>query len=283
MPWNIRRVRTEPAVAAKDEPGTGNRGQEAGRIMMCHTAESNRACSVDGWSHRFLTTALAVLLAVFTAGCSKSDSTPPGAPKAGEYASAEHVEEGIIAAVGDSLTAGFGLSEDQAYPALLEQQLHDQGYRYRVVNAGISGETSSGTLERIQWVLTLKPDIVILETGANDGLRGVNPALTERNIDETVRLLDKSGVIVVLAGMRMSRNLGEPFVAAFEAMYPSVARRRGVILIPFLLEGVAGNRALNLPDSIHPNAEGYRIVAETVLPYAVEAIRQRKAAFATDR
>lgn len=243
--------------------------------MMCSDTESKSAHPIHGWSRGLLVLALTALLAALAAGCDKSESTPPGAPKASQQASAKPAFEGTIAAVGDSLTAGFGLSEQQAYPALLERRLSELGYRYRVVNTGISGETSSGALERVQWILTLKPDIVILETGANDGLRGIDPALTEKNIGETVRLLKENGVIVVLAGMRMVSNLGEPFTAAFEALYVNVARKHGVILIPFFLEGVAGNRALNLHDGIHPNADGYRIVVETILPFVVEAIRQK--------
>lgn len=185
--------------------------------------------------------------------------------------------DGTIAAVGNSLTAGYGLPEEQSYPAQLERRLHAEGFRYRVVNSGISGETSSGTLSRIKWVLTLKPDIVILETGANDGMRGIRPELTQKNLSEIVGILTEHKVIVVLAGMQMLSNLGEDFRIAFKNVYPTVATERKVILIPFLLDGVAGEPKLNLPDAIHPTAQGYAVVVNKVLPYVKEAIRQREA------
>ena len=217
-------------------------------------------------------------LSLATAGC---DEKPSAAPKTNET---EHEEataakpagrEGIIAAVGDSLTAGFGLSEKEAYPARIEQRLLAEGYRYRVVNAGISGETSSGTLSRIKWVLTLEPHIVILETGANDGLRGLPTELVERNLNETIRILKEHNVIVVLAGMQILGNLGRDYATAFKEIYPRVAEKQRVILIPFFLESVAGEPRLNLPDTIHPTAEGHGIVADTVYPYVVEAIKKR--------
>lgn len=185
--------------------------------------------------------------------------------------------EGVIVAMGNSLTAGYGISESEAYPALLQKQLAADGFAYRVVNAGISGETSSGALSRVQWILTLKPDIVILETGANDGFRGIDPALVEKNIDETVRILQDSGATVVLAGMQIVRNLGKEYTDAFNAIYPRVAQKHGVILIPFFLEGVAGEPGLNQADTIHPTARGYEIITKTVYPYIVKAIEKRKA------
>jgi len=178
-----------------------------------------------------------------------------------------------IVAVGDSLTEGLGVDEPDTYPARLENKLKAEGHAYRVVNAGISGETSSGTLSRINWILTLKPEIVILETGANDGLRGIDPALTEKNIDEIVRRLKENHVTVVLAGMKMVSNLGERFTTAFGNIFPAVARRQQIILIPFFLEGVAGVPSKNLPDGIHPTGEGYGIIVENVYPYVVEAIK----------
>jgi acyl-CoA thioesterase I len=183
--------------------------------------------------------------------------------------------EGTIVAVGDSLTAGLGVEEEVAYPAQLEKRLAAGGLRYRVVNAGVSGETSSGALSRINWILRLKPDIVILETGANDGLRGIDPALTRKNIEEILRVLQESHTRVILAGMRMVQNLGQEYTAAFRRIYPEAAKKFDVPLIPFFLEGVTGKPALNQADGIHPTAEGYKIVVETVYPYVVEAIRRR--------
>jgi acyl-CoA thioesterase-1 len=185
--------------------------------------------------------------------------------------------EGTIVAMGDSLTAGLGVAEEDAYPARLERKLRSAGYHWRVVDAGISGETSSGALSRVNWVLKLKPDIVILETGANDGLRGIDPRVTKRNIDETIRILKENRVTVVLAGMRMVTNLGREFTRAFAAVYPDLAAKYGLILVPFFLQDVAGVPSLNQADGIHPTAEGYRLVADTVYPFVRAAIDRKRA------
>lgn len=188
----------------------------------------------------------------------------------------QSIYDGTIVAVGDSLTAGLGVNEEDAYPARLERKLSAAGYRWRVINAGISGETSSGALSRASWVLKLKPDIVILETGANDGLRGINPQVTRKNIDETVRILKENHVTVVLAGMRMVTNLGRKFTDEFYSNYPAVSKKYDLVLIPFFLAGVAGDPDLNQADGIHPTAEGYRIVTETVYPYVLREIERIK-------
>jgi acyl-CoA thioesterase I len=180
---------------------------------------------------------------------------------------------GTILAVGDSLTEGLGVREDQAYPAALERKLKSQGFGYRVINAGVSGETSSGTLSRIQWILRLKPDIVILVSGANDGLRGLDPNLTQANLEKIVRQFKAQNVVVVIGGMRMVQNLGDQYTRAFARIYPAVAASQNVILIPFFLDGVAGQPELNQPDGIHPTAEGYRRIVEHIYPYVEEAIR----------
>lgn len=182
--------------------------------------------------------------------------------------------QGTIVAMGDSLTAGLGVNENDAYPAQLERKLQAAGLHWRVVNAGIGGETSSGALSRINWVLKLKPDIVVLETGANDGLRGVDPRVMQRNIDEMLRIFKKNNVLVVLAGMRMLRNLGAEYTDVFNAVYPRLAAKHNVILIPFFLHGVAGNSSLNQNDGIHPTAEGYRIITVKIYPYVLQAIKR---------
>ncbi len=208
------------------------------------------------------------MAAVFLLGCERTptDAITPPAPSSGEG------PRGVIVCMGDSLTAGYRVDENDAYPALLAAKLAHDGFSYEVVNAGVSGETSSGALSRLDWVLTLAPDIVILETGANDGLRGVDPALTRNNIDAIVTRLKSEGIVVVLAGMEMVRNLGPVFTEAFRAIYPEIAEAHDVILMPFFLEGVAGNPKLNQPDGIHPTAEGYRIVAANLYPYVRQAI-----------
>ena len=209
-----------------------------------------------------------IALLFFFAGCERHNEAAKPAPRE------EPTFEGTIVAVGDSLTAGLGVGEEDAYPARLERKLRSTGHNWRVVNAGISGETSSGALSRVAWVLKLRPDIVILETGANDGLRGIDPAVTRKNIDETIRILKQNRVTVVLAGMRMVTNLGPEFTRAFAAIYPELAGRHDLILVPFFLAGVAGEPALNQADGIHPTPEGYRIVTETVYPFVLEAIER---------
>jgi acyl-CoA thioesterase-1 len=211
-----------------------------------------------------------LFLIIFIAGCSE-ESTPPSDPKPPEY-------EGIIVAVGDSLTEGLGVAEEFTYPALLEKKLRSEGYHYRVINAGVSGETSSGTLARINWILKLRPDIVILVIGANDGLRGIDPELIKTNLLTLVRTLKEKSVTVLLGGMQMARNLGQEYVSAFENNYPLVAQEEKVDLIPFFLTGVAANPNLNQTDGIHPTSEGYRVIVDHILPHVVKAIEAHKAA-----
>jgi acyl-CoA thioesterase-1 len=185
--------------------------------------------------------------------------------------------EGIIAAVGDSLTEGLGVAEEFAYPALLGKKLQENGYPYQVVNAGISGETSSATLARIEWVLTtLKPDIVILVIGANDGFRGIAPDLIKTNILAIIKILKENNVTVLIGGMQIGQNLGKEYVDAFENIYSQAAREEKVGLIPFFLSGVAANPQLNQPDGIHPTAEGYRAVVDHIFPHVIEAIKAHK-------
>jgi len=181
--------------------------------------------------------------------------------------------EGTIVAVGDSLTEGLGVEEDFAYPAVLEKKLRAQGYPYQVVNAGISGETSSGTLARINWILTLNPDIVILVIGANDGLRGIDPDLIKTNIHKIVQELKDKNVIVVLGAMQIVQNLGKDYTTAFAKIYPEIARSETIILTPFFLNGVAATRKLNQADGIHPTADGYQVIVDNIIPYVVEAIK----------
>ncbi|MDK9708908.1 MAG: arylesterase [Desulforhopalus sp.] len=181
-----------------------------------------------------------------------------------------------IVAVGDSLTAGYGLGEEESYPALLEKRLQADGHQYRVINAGATAETSSGTLARIEWILTLQPDIVILETGANDGLRGIDPQLAEKNIREILKILADHDVVVLLAGMRMVRNLGPMYVAEFNAIYPRLAKESGAVFMPFFLEGVAMEASLNQQDGVHPNGAGYKKITDNIYPYVLEVIKRRE-------
>lgn len=213
---------------------------------------------------------LAVVLIYLLCGCEQHSSSPPS-PKTQPQPSFK----GTIVAVGDSLTAGYGVNEADAYPAQLEKKLQVAGFNWRVINAGISGETSSGTLSRVAWVLKLKPDIVILETGANDGLRGIDPQVTKKNIDETVRILKDNRVTVILAGMRMVTSMGRDYTSEFGAIYPAVAKKHNLILIPFFLQGIAGIPSLNQDDGIHPVAEGYRIITDMIFPYVVQVLSSK--------
>jgi len=183
----------------------------------------------------------------------------------------------VIVAFGDSLTAGLGVTADVAYPALLEARLRREGFDYRVVNAGVSGDTSAGGLRRVDWVLRARPEIVILALGANDGLRGLPVPALRDNLTAIVTRLRAGGARVVLAGMRMPPNYGEAYTKEFAAAFPTVARATASTLLPFLLQGVAGEISLNQPDGIHPNAAGHAAIAELVWR-ALQPLLQREGA-----
>lgn len=170
-----------------------------------------------------------------------------------------------IVAFGDSLTAGFGVSSDESYPAQLAKHLHERGFHYEVVNAGVSGETSAGGVRRVEWILKSRPTVVILELGVNDGLRGLPLQQTYTNLRSIIERLRDAGVMVILAGMRIPVNYGEAYTGEFFDMYERLARELTLPLIPFLLEGVAAQPGLNQTDGIHPTAEGYTLVAQNVL------------------
>src|SRR3984893_11532721 len=173
----------------------------------------------------------------------------------------------IIVAFGDSLTAGLGVTPDASYPAQLQGKLRAEGYSYRVVNAGVSGDTTAGGLRRVDWALKNKPDIVIVALGANDELRAQDLASLRANLDAIVARFQKAVARVLLAGMEVPPNYGARYAADFRRLYAEVARQRGVALMPFLLDGVAGNPSLNQPDGIHPTPEGYRVVVDRLWPY----------------
>lgn len=169
---------------------------------------------------------------------------------------------------GDSLTAGLGLSDPatQAYPALLQEKIHAAKLGWRVVNAGLSGETSAAGLRRVDWLLRQPIDLFVLALGGNDGLRGVSPDVTRQNLDqifERVRAKNPTAQLV-LAGMQLPPSMGADYVRAFQDIFPAVAEKHRATLIPFLLEGVGGSQRLNQPDQIHPNAEGHAVIAETL-------------------
>ena len=180
----------------------------------------------------------------------------------------------VIVVLGDSLTAGFGLLPEEAYPALLERRLRREGYPYRVVNAGVSGDTTAGGLRRADWVLRSRPAIVIVALGANDGLRHQSVTAMRDNLVQIVRRLRAADAAVLLAGMRVPPNYGDEYGRAFVGVFADVARTTGVPLAPFLLDGVAGSPRLNQPDGIHPTAEGQKIIADRLWPYLKPLLRK---------
>ena len=179
--------------------------------------------------------------------------------------------------VGTSLTAGLGLSKEEAYPARVAELLESRGMPIEAINAGVSGDTSAGGLARLDWLLRLPPDVVLIELGANDGLRGLPVSMTEVNLTRAATRAREVGARVIVAGMLMPPNYGEDYTRAFAAVFPRVAERTDSILVPFLLDGVAAEADLNQADGIHPNAEGHRRIAATVLPFLLEALGTRSA------
>lgn len=174
-----------------------------------------------------------------------------------------------IVFLGDSLTAGYGLDPEDAYPSLLEEMLRERGRKVEVINAGLSGDTSAGGLRRVDWILRKPVDTFVLALGANDALRGQPPDATKKNlrgIIEKVRARQPQARIL-LAGMLAPPNMGEAYTRKFARLYEALAREEGVERIPFLLEDVAGREALNLPDGIHPNVRGHKVIARNLLPF----------------
>ncbi|MDH5598521.1 MAG: arylesterase [Cyclobacteriaceae bacterium] len=168
---------------------------------------------------------------------------------------------------GDSITAGYGLDPQYAFPELVKKELSNQGYSIEVINAGLSGETSAGGASRIDWVLRQPVDVFILELGGNDGLRGLPLEQTKKNLQSIIDRVKKhnSNVKIIIAGMMVPPNLGKDYSDNFKKIFPELASRNNTELIPFILEGVAGDEKLNLNDGIHPNVEGHKIVANTVI------------------
>jgi acyl-CoA thioesterase I len=175
-------------------------------------------------------------------------------------------EAPLVVFLGDSLSAGYGLAARDAFPAVVERKLAERGTRIRLINAGVSGDTSAGGLSRLPWLLQQKPDVVVVELGGNDGLRGQPPAAIERNLRAIVEKAKASGAKVILLAMAMPPSYGAAYARRFREIYPNVARDLGVPLVEGFLEGVGGVTALNLADGIHPTAEGHERLADNVLP-----------------
>lgn len=185
-------------------------------------------------------------------------------------------EEIVIVAFGDSLTAGLGLPPSRSFPAQLEQALRERGHNVRIVNAGVSGDTAASGLQRLDWALPPDVDAVIVELGANDALRGLDPQETRQALTEILDRLQRRGLPVLLAGMQAPRNMGPEYEQAFDAIYPALAADRDVLFYPFFLEGVATRAALNQADGIHPNAEGVAAIVTRILPLVETLIARAK-------
>lgn len=177
-----------------------------------------------------------------------------------------------LLAIGDSLTAGYGLPADVSFPVQLEAALRARGYPVAVINAGVSGDTTAGGLARLDWALADEPDLVLVELGANDGLRGLDPNETRRNLAAMLERLTERGLPTLLAGMYAPPNLGREYGAVFNALYPELAATYDVPLYPFFLDGVAAEAALNQDDGIHPNAEGVAVIVERIVPMVIALI-----------
>lgn len=214
----------------------------------------------------------AILLALSLLCCGgetpRSDGPLPIAPTPATRATpaTQAADEGpLLVFLGDSLTAGYGLAEEEAFPALAARMLRERGHRFRFVNAGVSGDTSAGGLARLDWLLAQRPQLLVVCLGGNDGLRGLPLAATEANLRAVLDRARRAEVAVLLAGMQIPPNYGPTYARDFAALFPRLAKDFGVALMPFLLEGVGGVAELNLPDGIHPNERGQQLVAENLV------------------
>jgi len=177
-----------------------------------------------------------------------------------------------IAVLGDSIAAGYGLPAAQAFPARLEAALRAKGRDVKIINAGVSGDTTAGGLSRLDWTLSDKPDLVIVELGGNDALRGMDPKASEANLDAILVKLKAAGMKILLTGMLAPPNYGRDYSDAFNPIYARLAQKHNVPLYPFILDGVAADAALNQADAIHPNAKGVEVMVERILPYVEKAL-----------
>lgn len=232
---------------------------------------------------------ISLAFTLFLGGCQAKTGPKTASPTneqdtvvpASSDVSEEKVNNGILF-FGDSITAGYGIDSEKAFPALVQEKIDSLGWGFEVVPSGVSGETSAGGRERIDWVMHEGIDVLVLELGGNDGLRGVEPAETKRNL---AKIIERARQIqpdlrVLLAGMQVPPNMGSAYTEKFKAVYPSLADEKGVVLIPFVLKGVGGVASLNQPDGIHPTAKGHKVIAETVWDYlqpVLAEVREGKA------
>lgn len=186
------------------------------------------------------------------------------------------VKESILVFLGDSLTEGYGVAREKAFPALVEAKIREAGLPWKVVNSGVSGSTSASANSRLDWVLKSKPDVIFLALGANDGLRGFKPVDTRKNLQTAIQKIQGAGVKVILAGMMMPPNYGEQYRGDFQKIFPDLAKQYKLDFVPFILEGVGGDKSLNLADGIHPNEKGHALVAATIWKKLEPILRQTR-------
>jgi len=229
--------------------------------------EKNKLLMTEVKKIRGMLTVAAVLLFFFSCNNNeKSSAVDSNKTKRPTNDSAVEVKKKMIVFFGNSLTAGYGLSPSQAFPAVIQKKLDSLGLPYQVINAGVSGETSSGGKTRIDWILKQPVDIFVLELGANDGLRGIPLSATRKNLQDIVdKVIAKNpNTKLLFAGMQIPPNMGQTYTTEFRNIYTELAEKNKMILVPFLLEGVGGEPKFNQEDGIHPTAEGHRIVAENL-------------------
>ena len=221
-----------------------------------------------------------LLVIALLMACNQPGGGPSGATSSSRFEERSELTEDqadilgnpiAITFLGDSLSAGLGVDEDEAFPVIVERRLQELGWNVEVTNAGVSGDTTAGGVSRLSWILKQEPQIVVVELGANDALRGLSVQMTQENLGRMISSLKEAGVRVLLVGMMVPPNYGSEYAERFNGVFPSLSDELGVPLVPFLLEGVAAEPELNQADGIHPNAAGHRRVAETVLPF-LEAI-----------
>lgn len=210
------------------------------------------------------TAALALTLLVAAAPRPPTKPSPPAATPT------------RILVLGDSIAAGYGLPPDRGFPARLQAKLNAEGHDVKVINGGVSGDTTAGGKARLGWALSDKPDVAIVELGGNDGLRGIPPSETKANLQAILARLKAAKVRVLLTGMLAPPNMGQSYVDAFNALFPALARQFNVAFYPFLLDGVAAQPALNQPDGIHPNDQGVAVLVDRLAPYVVRLLKRSR-------
>lgn len=215
---------------------------------------------------KFCRIVLALSVLFFTISCNSNEKTPDAKGPASATGKDSNLKTKTIVFFGNSLTAGYGLSPSQAFPALIQTKIDSLNLPYKVVNAGVSGETSSGGNSRIDWILKQPLDVFVLELGANDGLRGIPLPQTKQSLQAIIDKVKEKypAAKILLAGMQIPPNMGQKYATEFRDMFPELAKKNGATLIPFLLEGVGGEVKFNQEDGIHPTAEGHHILAQNV-------------------